>query len=94
MTICCSPLFYMTGGELDICLGYNQTMLDPGNSEFNVDTFFGDRQLAGLDDLDRFDGLVARPGLDALDLLDDVVALEDLAEDDVATIEPPVKECC
>lgn len=53
-----------------------------------MDTFFGDLQLAGLGDLDRLLGLVTRLGLDVLDLLDDIVALEDLAEDDVAAIEP------
>ena len=63
-----------------------------GNSELNVDTFFRDRQLAGLGDLNRVDGLVAGPSLDLLDLLDDVIALEDLAEDDVATVEPPGKD--
>ena len=63
-----------------------------GSSELHVNTFIGDRQLARLDDLDRLDGAVARLGLNLLDLLDDVVALEDLAEDDVAAIEPPMED--
>ena len=62
-----------------------------GDLELNVYTFFGNRQLARLGDLDRLNGLVARPGLDLLDLLDNVVALEDLAEDDVTAVKPPVK---
>lgn len=53
-----------------------------------MDTFGGNLQLAGLGDLDSLDGLVARLGLGVLDLLDDLVALKDLAEDDVAAIEP------
>lgn len=54
-----------------------------------MNTFRGDLQLSALGNLDRLDGLV-RLGLDLLDLLDDVEALEDLAEDDVTAIEPPV----
>lgn len=54
-----------------------------------MDTFIGDGQLAGLGDLDRFDGAIARLSLGLLDLLDDIVALDDLAEDDVTAIEPP-----
>jgi hypothetical protein len=57
--------------------------------KFNVNTFRGDLQLSALGNLDRLDGLV-RLGLDLLDLLDDVEALEDLTEDDVTAIEPPV----
>ena len=53
-----------------------------------MDTFGGNLQLAGFGDLDSLDGLVARLSLRVLDLLDDLVALEDLAEDDVAAIEP------
>jgi hypothetical protein len=50
-----------------------------------VDTFFWHIELAALSDLDSLGRLVAR----ALGrILDDFVALEDLAEDDVAAIEP------
>ena len=56
--------------------------------KLHVDTFFGDLQLAALGDLDSLDGLVARLGGDVLDLLNDVIALKDLAENDVAAIEP------
>jgi hypothetical protein len=55
-----------------------------------VDTFCGHLQLAALGDLDCLHRLVARGGLDLLDLLDDVVSIKDLAEDDVAAIEPAV----
>jgi hypothetical protein len=55
-----------------------------------VDTFWGHLQLATLGDLDGLDRLVARGGLHLLDLLDDIIALEDLAEDDVAAIQPAV----
>lgn len=57
-------------------------------------TFFGNFQLAGLDNLDVLDRFVARPGLDLLDFLDDVVALKDLAENDVTAVKPPTKYCC
>lgn len=56
--------------------------------EFQVDTFFGHRQLSALDDLDRLLGLVTGVLLDVLDLLDDFIALEDLAENDVLAIQP------
>lgn len=65
-----------------------------GNLELNVYTFVWNLQLARLDDLDRLNGLIARLGLDLLDLLDNIVALEDLAEDDVTAVKPPVKQCC
>jgi hypothetical protein len=57
-----------------------------------VDTFGGDLKLARLGDLDRLDGLVAGLGLGVLNLLDELVALKDLAEDDVAAIEPTARE--
>jgi hypothetical protein len=53
-----------------------------------VNTFRRDLQLSALGDLDLLNGAVARLGLGVLDLLNDFVALEDLAEDDVAAIEP------
>lgn len=66
--------------------------------EFHVDTFFGHRQLSALNDLDRLLGLVAGVLVDVLDLLDDVVALENLTEDDVLAVEPPMEKtgqlCC
>jgi hypothetical protein len=55
-----------------------------------VDTFGRNLELAALGDLDRLHGLVTGRGLDVLDLLNNVVALKDLAEDNVATIEPAV----
>lgn len=55
-----------------------------------MDTFWGHLQLAALGDLDWLNGLVAWLGLNILNLLDNVIALEDLAEDDVAAIEPAV----
>ena len=56
--------------------------------ELNVNTFGRDLELAALGDLDLLAGLVAGALGAVLDLLDDVVALEDLAEDDVAAVEP------
>jgi hypothetical protein len=53
-----------------------------------VDTFFWHLELAALSDLDGLDWLVVGALGRILDLLDDFVALEDLAEDDVAAIEP------
>jgi len=55
-----------------------------------VNTFRRNLQLAALDNLDRLLRLVAGLSLDVLDLVDNVVALEDLAEDDVTAIEPPL----
>ncbi len=55
-----------------------------------MNTFRGDLQLAALGDLDDLDGLVTRGGGVGLDLLHNFVALENLAEDDVAAIEPAV----
>lgn len=56
--------------------------------EFRVNTFRWDLELSALGNLDRLDRLVAGSLGDVLDLLDDIVALEDLAEDDVAAVEP------
>ena len=53
-----------------------------------MNTFRWHLELSALGDLDRLDGLVARSLGHVLDLLDDVVSVEDLAEDDVAAIEP------
>ena len=55
-----------------------------------MNTFRGDLQLAALGDLDGLDGLVTRGRGVGLDLLHNVEALENLAEDDVAAIEPAV----
>lgn len=55
-----------------------------------MNTFRGDLELAALGNLDGLDGLVAGASLGVLDLLDEFVALEDLAEDDMAAIEPSV----
>lgn len=56
--------------------------------KLHVYTFCGNIQLAALGNLDSLEGFVARCGLGLLDFLDDLVALEDLAKDDVAAIEP------
>lgn len=56
--------------------------------ELHVNTFFGNRKLSAVGDLDSLDRFVAGALVDALDLLDDVVTLENLAEDDVAAIQP------
>lgn len=58
-----------------------------------MNTFFGNRQLSALDNLDREVGFVAG-SLDVLDLLDDVVALKDLAEDDVLAVQPAAEGVC
>ena len=55
-----------------------------------MNTFRGDLQLAALGDLDDLDGLVTRGRGVGLDLLHNFVALENLAEDDVAAIEPTI----
>jgi hypothetical protein len=56
--------------------------------EFHMDTFFWHLQLAALGDLHWLLRLVTRPLLAVLDLVDDIVALKNLAEHDVAAIEP------
>ena len=56
--------------------------------EFRVNTFRWDLELSALGNLDSLDGLVARSLGDVLDLLDDVISLKNLAENDVAAIEP------
>jgi hypothetical protein len=53
-----------------------------------ANTFFRHLQLAALCNLDRLLGLVTRLLVDVLNLVNDLVALEDLSEDDVATVEP------
>jgi hypothetical protein len=53
-----------------------------------VDTFGGNLQLSALGDLDHLLGLVTGLGRRVLDLLNEFVTLEDLAEDDMTTIEP------
>lgn len=60
--------------------------------ELNVSTFRGHLQLAALDNRDGRNRLVAASGLDVLDLVDDLPTLQELAEDDVLAIKPPV--CC
>lgn len=55
-----------------------------------MDTFFWDRELAALGDLDSLLGLVSGRSLDILDLLHHIVPLQHLAEDDVTAVEPPV----
>jgi hypothetical protein len=67
---------------------------EKGISQFHVNTFRGDLQLAALGDLDSLDGLVASSGRVLLDLLHDIVALENLAEHDVLAIEPAVGIVC
>ena len=68
--------------------------------KLHMDTFFGDLQLAALDDLDLLDGPITRLGRSVLNDLDDLVALEDLAEDNVTAVEPTMatsalaRSCC
>lgn len=57
--------------------------------ELNVNTFCGNLEFTTLDNLDGGKGLVTGGGLEVLDLVDNVVALEDLAEDDVTSVQPP-----
>lgn len=47
-------------------------------------------ELTALDNRDGLLGLVTTALGDVLDLVNDIVTLEDLTENDVATIEPPV----
>jgi hypothetical protein len=60
--------------------------------KFDVDTFGRHRQLAALDNLHRLDWLIASALLNALNLGDDVVALEDLAENYMASVEPSAQD--
>jgi hypothetical protein len=53
-----------------------------------VYTFLGHLELSALSNLDGLHGLVTRALRDVLNLVHDVIAFEDLAEDDVAAIEP------
>jgi hypothetical protein len=53
-----------------------------------VNTFLGNLELSALGNLDGLDWLVAGALGHVLDLVYDLVALKDLAEDDVAAIEP------
>ena len=65
---------------------------EAGALKLDVNTFRGDLELAALGDLDRLGRLVTCALLAVLDLLHDVVALKDLAEDDVASVKPPVEQ--
>ncbi len=56
--------------------------------KLGVNTFRWHLQLPTLDDLDHLGWLVSGSLGDVFNELDDVVALENLAEDDVAAIEP------
>lgn len=56
--------------------------------EFDVDTFFGHRELSALHNLHRCGRLVSAALGHVLDLVHDVVALKDLAKDDVTAVEP------
>lgn len=59
-----------------------------GSLEFRACTFFRHLELAALGDLDCLGRLVARALGHVLDLVDDLEALEDLAEDNVLSVEP------
>ena len=67
---------------------YSRGCSHSADLEFRVDTFFWHLELAALSDLDGLGWLVAGALRRILDFLDNLVALEDLAEDDVAAIEP------
>jgi hypothetical protein len=56
--------------------------------EFRVNTFRWDLELSALGNLDCLDRLVAGTLGDVLDLVNDIIALKDLAEDNVAAVEP------
>lgn len=56
--------------------------------EFRACTFFRHLELAALGDLNCLGRLVARALGHVLDLVDDLEALEDLAEDNVLSVEP------
>lgn len=58
-----------------------------------MDTFGRNHKLATLDDLDGLGRLIPAGGLEVLNLVDEFVALENLAEDDVAAIEPTKVPC-
>lgn len=58
-----------------------------------MDTFGRNLNFARLNNLDGLKRLVAGGGLDVLDLVNDLVALKDLAENDVAAIEPTAAGC-
>lgn len=53
-----------------------------------MNTFGRNLELSALGNLDSLDRLVAGRSLRVLDLLDNVVALEDLTEDNMASVEP------
>ena len=59
-----------------------------GSLEFRACTFFRHLELAALGDLDCLGRLVARALGHVLDLVHDLEALEDLAEDNVLSVEP------
>lgn len=59
-----------------------------GSLEFRACTFFRHLELAALGDLDCLGRLVARALRHVLNLVDDLEALEDLAEDNVLSVEP------
>jgi len=56
--------------------------------QLHVNTFGGNLELAALDDLDIVDGPVGLGCGRVFDLFDYIVALKNLAEDDVAAVEP------
>lgn len=56
-------------------------------------TFLGHLELPALGDFDRLDRLVARALGHVFNLVDDIVALDNLAKDNVAAIEPARDDC-
>ena len=56
--------------------------------EFRMNTFRWHLELSALGDLDCLDRFIARSLWHVLNLLDDVISIKNLAEDDVAAIEP------
>ena len=65
----------------------------PLTLEFGVNTFLWHFEFSALDNCDRLGRLVARTFGYVLDLVNNLVALEHLAEDNVAAIEPADQLC-
>jgi hypothetical protein len=61
--------------------------------EFGVYTFLRHLELPALGNFDRLDRFIARALGHVLDLVNDIVALNNLAKDNVAAIEPACDDC-
>jgi len=63
------------------------------SSKLRVSTFFGHLQLSTLDDLDCLEWLIISTLGNIFHLLNNIVALQNFAEDHVATIKPSRIDC-